>query len=34
MSVVGSIYKAGQPVALVKVDNLLYQVGGVTLTEF
>ncbi len=26
MSVVGSIYKAGQPVALVKVDNLLYQV--------
>lgn len=26
MSVVGSIYKAGQPVALVKIDNLLYQV--------
>ena len=26
MSVVGSIYKAGQPVVLVKVDNLLYQV--------
>ena len=26
MSVVGSIYNAGQPVALVKVDNLLYQV--------
>jgi len=26
MSVVGSIYKAGQPIALVKVDNLLYQV--------
>lgn len=26
MSVVGSIYKAGKPVALVKVDNLLYQV--------
>lgn len=26
MSVVGSIIKAGQPVALVKVDNLLYQV--------
>lgn len=26
MSVVGSIHKAGQPVALVKVDNLLYQV--------
>jgi type IV pilus assembly protein PilP len=26
MSMVGSIIKAGQPVALVKVDNLLYQV--------
>lgn len=26
MSVVGSIIKAGQPVALIKVDNLLYQV--------
>lgn len=26
MSVVGSIYNAGLPVALVKVDNLLYQV--------
>ncbi len=26
MSLVGSINKAGQPVALVKVDNLLYQV--------
>ena len=26
MNVVGSIYNAGQPVALVKVDNLLYQV--------
>ena len=26
MSLVGSIHKAGQPVALVKVDNLLYQV--------
>ena len=26
MRVVGSIVKAGQPVALVKVDNLLYQV--------
>lgn len=26
MSLVGSIIKAGQPVALVKVDNLLYQV--------
>jgi type IV pilus assembly protein PilP len=26
MSMVGSIVKAGQPVALVKVDNLLYQV--------
>lgn len=26
MSLVGSIVKAGQPVALVKVDNLLYQV--------
>ena len=26
MSLVGSISKAGQPVALVKVDNLLYQV--------
>jgi type IV pilus assembly protein PilP len=26
MSLVGSITKAGQPVALVKVDNLLYQV--------
>lgn len=30
MSLVGSIVKAGEPVALVKVDNLLYQVkqGG------
>ncbi len=26
MALVGSIFKAGQPVALVKVDNLLYQV--------
>lgn len=26
MSLVGSMVKAGQPVALVKVDNLLYQV--------
>lgn len=26
MTLVGSIQKAGQPVALVKVDNLLYQV--------
>lgn len=26
MSLVGSLLKAGQPVALVKVDNLLYQV--------
>jgi len=26
MALVGSIIKAGQPVALVKVDNLLYQV--------
>lgn len=26
MTLVGSIVKAGQPVALVKVDNLLYQV--------
>ena len=26
MSLVGSIWKAGQPVALIKVDNLLYQV--------
>jgi len=26
MTLVGSIIKAGQPVALVKVDNLLYQV--------
>ncbi|MDO9167447.1 MAG: pilus assembly protein PilP [Rhodoferax sp.] len=26
MSLVGSLAKAGQPVALVKVDNLLYQV--------
>jgi type IV pilus assembly protein PilP len=26
MKLVGSIIKAGQPVALVKVDNLLYQV--------
>lgn len=26
MSMVGSIVKSGQPVALVKVDNLLYQV--------
>ena len=26
MALVGSIVKAGQPVALVKVDNLLYQV--------
>lgn len=26
MAMVGSIVKAGQPVALVKVDNLLYQV--------
>jgi type IV pilus assembly protein PilP len=26
MNLVGSIIKAGQPVALVKVDNLLYQV--------
>jgi type IV pilus assembly protein PilP len=26
MELVGSIIKAGQPVALVKVDNLLYQV--------
>ena len=26
LSLVGSIVKAGQPVALVKVDNLLYQV--------
>ena len=26
MSLVGSIIKAGQPVALVKVDSLLYQV--------
>jgi type IV pilus assembly protein PilP len=26
MSLVGSIIKAGQPVALVRVDNLLYQV--------
>jgi type IV pilus assembly protein PilP len=26
MSLVGSLVKAGQPVALVKVDNLLYQV--------
>ncbi len=26
MNLVGSILKAGQPVALVKVDNLLYQV--------
>jgi type IV pilus assembly protein PilP len=26
MSLVGSLTKAGQPVALVKVDNLLYQV--------
>ena len=26
MSVVGSIIRAGQPVALIKVDNLLYQV--------
>ncbi|WP_294771723.1 pilus assembly protein PilP [uncultured Rhodoferax sp.] len=26
MSLVGSLIKAGQPVALVKVDNLLYQV--------
>jgi len=26
MTMVGSIVKAGQPVALVKVDNLLYQV--------
>jgi type IV pilus assembly protein PilP len=26
MALVGSIIKAGQPVALIKVDNLLYQV--------
>jgi type IV pilus assembly protein PilP len=26
MSIVGSIHKAGEPVALIKVDNLLYQV--------
>jgi type IV pilus assembly protein PilP len=26
VNLVGSIFKAGQPVALVKVDNLLYQV--------
>jgi type IV pilus assembly protein PilP len=26
MSMVGSLVKSGQPVALVKVDNLLYQV--------
>lgn len=26
MTLVGSIHKSGQPVALVKVDNLLYQV--------
>jgi type IV pilus assembly protein PilP len=26
MNLVGSIVKAGQPVALVKIDNLLYQV--------
>ena len=26
MSMVGSLLKVGQPVALVKVDNLLYQV--------
>ena len=26
MAMVGSLIKAGQPVALVKVDNLLYQV--------
>ncbi len=26
MTLVGSIFKAGQPVVLVKVDNLLYQV--------
>jgi len=26
MSMVGSLLKQGQPVALVKVDNLLYQV--------
>jgi type IV pilus assembly protein PilP len=26
MGLVGSIVKAGQPVALVRVDNLLYQV--------
>ena len=26
MTLVGSIWKAGQPVALIKVDNLLYQV--------
>lgn len=26
MSMVGSLFKQGQPVALVKVDNLLYQV--------
>jgi type IV pilus assembly protein PilP len=26
MTLVGSIIKAGQPVALVKIDNLLYQV--------
>jgi type IV pilus assembly protein PilP len=26
MTLVGSISKAGRPVALVKVDNLLYQV--------
>lgn len=26
MALVGSIWKAGQPVALIKVDNLLYQV--------
>jgi type IV pilus assembly protein PilP len=26
MALVGSIFKAGQPVVLVKVDNLLYQV--------
>ena len=26
MALVGSIFKAGEPVALVKVDNLLYQV--------
>ena len=26
MALVGSLTKAGQPVALVKVDNLLYQV--------